>query len=188
MICANHLFVAGRIALSLSVVALISSCANQPGSSPKQEAENACRVFGPKTLAGGAIGTVGGAAGGAALGAAVGAGKGAAIGAVGGAVAGLIAGLGVGHSYDQKDCAEAQRALAQMRNARTGYTAFWVNPSNGHHGSYTATGDEYSDAQKRVCRPVREVSALGGQQPTTQNLLTCRTPDGDYTTVQGPTS
>lgn len=184
----SRLSIAGRIVLSFGVVALISNCANQPNNSPKQEAENACRVFGPKTLAGGAIGTLGGAAGGAALGAAAGAGKGAAIGAVGGALVGLIAGLGVGHHYDQKDCAEAQKALAQMRNARNGQTVSWVNASNGDHGSYTATGDEYSVAQKRICRPVRQDIALHGEQPTSQILLTCRTAEGDYTTVQEPAS
>ncbi|MBN8890176.1 MAG: hypothetical protein BGP12_00090 [Rhodospirillales bacterium 70-18] len=186
MIRAARLPVVGLFFLSMTTATLTAGCTNQPYTSPEQQAQNACRVFGPKTLSGAAVGMLGGAAGGASLGAIAGGRRGALIGAGIGALAGLISGLAVGHGFDQRDCAEAQTALAQMRHAHVGQSAYWTDPQTGSHGSYTALGAEYSVAGNNFCRRVRQDTTLHGQSPTTQELVTCRTADGDYTTVKEP--
>jgi surface antigen len=187
MIRAARLPVAGFVSLAMVTTLLAAGCTNQPYTSPAQQAQNACQAFGPKTLSGAAIGALGGAAGGAGIGAMAGGGRGAAIGAGIGAVAGLLGGLAVGHSLDQRDCAEAQQALAQMRYAPIGGASYWTNPQTGSHGSYTPVNDEYPAANNGFCRRVRQDTTLNGSQPTSQVLVTCRTADGNYTTVQEPT-
>lgn len=187
MICKNRL--SHRcLPLLVAIPALVAGCTNQPYSSPQQQAQNACQAFGPKTLSGAAIGALGGAAGGAGIGAAAGGGRGALLGAGIGAAVGLIGGLAVGHSLDQRDCADAQRALAELRDAPVGQTASWADVQTGSYGSYTATSDEFPGGNNRFCRRVRQDTTLRGNSPTTQMLVTCRTADGDYTTVQEPTS
>jgi len=186
MIRAARLSVAGLFFAGMVSTTLTAGCTNQPYTSPEQQAQNACQAFGPKTLSGAAIGALGGAAGGAGLGAIAGGGRGAAIGAGVGALAGLIGGLAVGHSLDQRDCIEAQRALAQMRYAPMGQAAYWTDPQTGNHGSYTAISDEYSVTGGGFCRRVRQDTTLQGRESTTQVLVTCRTADGNYTTVQEP--
>lgn len=188
MISALRLPIAGLFSVSVATTMLTAGCTNQPYTSPEQQAQNACQAFGPKTLSGAAIGALGGAAGGAGIGAAAGGGRGAAIGAGVGALVGLMGGLAVGHSLDQRDCAEAQQALAQMRDAPVGQAKYWNDPQTGSHGSYTAISTEYPAADNRFCRRVRQDTTLHGSAPTTQELVTCRTADGNYTTVQGPTA
>jgi surface antigen len=184
MICASRVLAAGLLFVGTTSAIFTTGCTNQPYTSPQQQAQNACQVFGPKTLSGAAIGTLGGAAGGAAQGSIAGGGRGAAIGAGVGALIGLVGGLAVGHSFDQRDCAEAQQALAQMRYAHVGQVAYWTNPQTGSNGSYTALSNEYSAADDHFCRRVRQDTTLEGHAPTTQVVVTCRTPEGDYTTVQ----
>jgi surface antigen len=186
MICASRMLVISLLFAGTTSATLTAGCTNQPYTSPEQQAQNACQVFGPKTLSGAAIGTLGGAAGGAALGSIAGGGRGAAIGAGIGALAGLIGGLAVGHSFDQRDCAEAQQALAQMRYAHVGQVAYWTDPQTGSYGSYMALSSEYPVANDHFCRRVRQDTTLQGHAPTTQVLVTCRNVEGDYTTVQQP--
>jgi surface antigen len=188
MIRTARLSAAGLFLVGMATTTLTAGCANQPYTSPEQQAQNACQAFGPKTLSGAAIGALGGAAGGAGLGAAAGGGRGAAIGAGIGALVGLVGGLAVGHSLDQRDCAEAQQALAQMRHAPVGQAAYWTDPQTGSRGSYTAVSDEYPVANNGFCRRVRQDTTLHGSAPTTQVVVTCRTADGNYTTVQEPTA
>jgi surface antigen len=187
MIRAVCLPIGGLFVLGLAA-ALTTGCTNQPYTSPEQQAQNACQAFGPKTLSGAAIGALGGAAGGAGVGAIAGGGRGAAIGAGIGALVGLMGGLAVGHSLDQRDCAEAQQALSQMRNAPVGQPAYWTDQQTGNHGSYTAVSTEYPVADNRFCRRVRQDTTLQGSEPTTQVVVTCRTADGNYTTVQAPSA
>jgi surface antigen len=187
MIRAAHLPIAGVVSLAMATTLLTTGCTNQPYTSPAQQAQNACQAFGPKTLSGAAIGVLTGAAGGAGIGAIAGGGRGAAIGAGAGALIGLLGGLAVGHSFDQRDCAEAQQALAQMRYAPIGQAAYWTDPQTGSHGSYTPVSNEYPASDNGFCRRVRQDTTLHGRQPTTQVLVTCRTADGNYTTVQEST-
>lgn len=172
------------LAVALSTAAMIGGCTNHPYSSPQEQAQNACQALGPKTLSGAAIGVLGGAAGGAAIGAAAGGGRDAAIGAGVGALVGLIGGLAVGHNLDVRDCEQAQQALAQMRYAPTGQSVAWEDPQTGSKGSYTPVSDESQQTNGQFCRQVRQDTTLQGHQATTQMVLTCRTPDGDYKTVQ----
>lgn len=167
----------------LSMPLVTAGCTNQPYTSAEQQAQNACQALGPKAMSGALIGTLGGAAGGAGLGAAAGGGRGAAIGAGIGALAGLIGGLAVGHNMDARDCAEAQRALAQVRLAPIGQPVAWRSAS-GSYGSYTPVSTEYPASDNRFCRRLNEQTTLAGRQPTSSMVVTCRQPNGDYTTVQ----
>lgn len=168
MICAARLPITGLLFVGMVTTTLTAGCTNQPYTSPEQQAQNACQAFGPKTLSGAAIGALGGAAGGAGIGAIAGGGRGAAIGAGVGALAGLMGGLAVGHSLDQRDCAQAQQALAQMRYAPVGQATSWNDTQTGSHGSYTPISDEYPSADDHFCRRVRQDTTLQGQEPTTQ--------------------
>ena len=182
-----RLSVAAAFLVGISTVTLTPGCTDQPYTSPQQQAQNACQAFGPKTLSGALIGGLAGAGGGAALGAIGGGGRGAAIGAGVGLLAGALTGAFVGKSYDQRDCAQAQTALEQMRYAQIGQTVPWQNHTTGSSGSYTAMGPETAQpGSTQLCRPVRQDTMLAGHQATSQNLLTCRQPDGDYQVVQTP--
>lgn len=172
--------------IALTPVTLTTGCTDRPYASPQEQAQNACKAFGPKTLSGGLIGALGGAGAGAGIGALAGGGKGAAIGAAAGAVTGLLAGFVVGNQMDKHDCAEAQMALAQIGGRPIGYTASWSNPATGSHGSYTPISAEMPQADGRVCRRVRQDTALKGYNPSSQVVLTCRLANGDYETVQAP--
>jgi surface antigen len=183
MIRTARLPLAGLFFIGMATTTLTAGCTNQPYSSPQQQAQNACQAFGPKTLSGAAIGALGGGAAGAGLGAIAGGGRGAAIGAGIGALTGLIGGLAVGHNLDMRDCAEAQQALAQIRATPTGSAVAWRSPT-GSHGSYTPVSDEYRSSDGQFCRSVRQDTALQGYQSTTAVVATCRTPDGNYQTVQ----
>ena len=70
---------AAAVFIGMSFATLTSGCTDQPYSSPQQQAQNACRAFGPKTLSGMAIGGLAGGVGGAGIGAAAGGGRGALI-------------------------------------------------------------------------------------------------------------
>ena len=144
---------------------------------------NACRAFGPKALSGALIGGLGGAGGGAALGAAAGGGRGAAIGAGVGLLAGLITGAAVGNQLDQRDCAAAQQALAQIAVQPEGVPLSWSSPT-GSTGSYTPTGPEYAAANGAFCRPARQATNIAGRQPVQSDVITCRGADGS-SYVQG---
>lgn len=178
------------LALSLCIAVtpaiLTTGCTERPYSSPQEQAMNACKAFGPKTLSGGLIGGLAGAGSGAAIGALAGGGKGAAIGAGAGALAGIIGGLVVGNQMDKRDCAEAQMALSQIGSHPIGYTVAWNNPATGSHGSYTPVTAEMPVSDGRVCRQVRQDTALKGYNPSSQVVMTCRMPNGDYQTVEAP--
>lgn len=188
MIRVGRLPIVGLLCASIVTTALTPGCTNQPYTSPEQQAQNACQAFGPRTLSGAAIGVLGGAAGGAGIGALAGGGRAAAIGAGVGALAGLIGGLAVGNSLDKRDCAEAQQALAQMRYAPVGQPAFWRDPQTGSYGSYTPVSAEYQVPDGQFCRRVRQDTTIAGHAPSAQVLVTCRSANGDYTTVQEPTA
>ena len=173
---------AALLACSAATLTLVPGCADHPYSSPEQQAQNACQAFGPKALSGALIGGLGGAGAGAGIGALAGGGKGAAIGAGAGLLAGLIGGMMVGHNLDQRDCAQAQQALARIRYAAPGQAVVWSS-ATGSRGTYTAVGTEYAGQNGQVCRLVRQDASLVGHQPTTGEVVTCRTPDGDYQTV-----
>lgn len=168
----------------ISVVSLTAGCTNQPYSSPEEQAHNACQAFGPKTLSGAAIGTLGGAGAGAAIGAIASGGKGAAIGAGAGALAGLIGGLIAGNQLDKRDCAQAQAALQQVRYMSIGQNSSWSNAETGSYGSYTPLTGDMQQANGQICREVRQDTTLKGHATTSQKELTCRDVDGNYTRVQ----
>jgi surface antigen len=73
-----------------------------------------------------------------------------------------------------------------MRYAPVGQASAWTDQQTGSYGSYTAISGEYPVADNRFCRRVRQDTTLHGSEPTTQLVVTCRTADGDYTTVQQP--
>ncbi|WP_281701147.1 hypothetical protein [Acetobacter malorum] len=168
----------------ISVMSLTAGCTNQPYSSPEEQAQNACQAFGPKTLSGALIGTFGGAGTGAAIGAIASGGKGAAIGAGAGALAGLIGGLITGNQLDKRDCAQAQAALQQVRYMNVGQSASWSTPGTGSYGSYTPLTGDIQQTNGQICRKVRQDTTLQGHKPTSQEELTCRDVNGDYTRVQ----
>lgn len=168
---------------ALSMPLVTGGCTNRPYGSAEEQAQNACQALGPKAMSGALIGTLGGAAGGAGIGAAAGGGRGAAIGAGVGALAGLIGGLVVGRNMDARDCAQAQVALAQLRYAPIGQAVSWTSAS-GSYGSYTPVSAEYAAVDNRLCRRVNLQTTLNGREPVSSAGVTCRQPDGDYTTVQ----
>jgi len=168
----------------ISLTTVTAGCTNQPYSSPQEQAQNACRAFGPKTLSGGLIGTLGGAAGGAGIGALAGGGKGAAIGAGVGAFAGLLGGMIAGNQMDKQDCYQAQVALQQIRFKPVGQSVAWANPATGSFGSYTPLTAETAQPNGRLCRQVRQDTTLKGHQATSQAELTCRDANGDYMAVE----
>lgn len=168
----------------VSALSLTAGCTNRPYSSAEEQAQNACKVFGPKTLSGAAIGTLGGAGTGAAIGAMAGGGQGAAIGAGAGAVAGLLTGFFVGHHYDSRDCNEARAALQQVRYKAVGQSAVWYSADTGSRGSYTPLTDEVRQSDGRVCRQVRQDTTMKDHAGTSQVEITCRDVNGDYSTVQ----
>lgn len=179
-LCRASAFVlAGAVATTLPT----AGCTNRPYASPEEQAQNACHAFGPKALSGALLGGVGGAAAGAGIGALAGGGRGAAIGAGVGALAGLFGGLAIGSNMDARDCAQAQQALAQVQYARLGQPVTWSSPS-GSHGSYTPLSAEYQTSGGQICRKVNQDVTLAGHAATSGNVITCRTPDGNYTTVQ----
>jgi surface antigen len=169
------------LTVSVSTVGLTPGCTNQPYSSPQEAAQNACRALGPKAISGALIGGLGGAALGAGIGAAAGGGRGAGIGAGIGLLGGLVTGLAVGSRADQRDCAAAQAALAQMTTQPVGVPAMWRSPS-GSYGSYTPTGPEYAQGGQ-FCRPVRESTNIVGHAPVQSGGVACRDANGDYQTM-----
>ena len=171
------------VSIALATATMISGCTTQPYSSPEQQAQNACQVFGPKALSGALIGGLAGAAGGAGIGALAGRGRGAAIGSLVGGLVGVVGGLAAGKNLDARDCAQAQIALAQVRNAQVGQMVSWNSPS-GSYGSYTPVSTEYAGPNNQFCRNLNENTTIAGHQPTTSTVITCRTADGDYKTVQ----
>lgn len=178
----SRLTAASTIFIGMGLVSLTPGCANQPYSSPQQQAQNACQAFGPKTLSGMAVGGLVGGVGGAGIGAAAGGGKGALIGGLVGLGAGLLAGSAIGHSYDVRDCQQAQLALVQLRYSPVGQPIQWSNPTTGSYGSYTATSAEYQQ-NGQFCRQARQTATFKGSTAQPQQVLTCRQPDGNYKSV-----
>ena len=166
---------------AVSAIAVTPGCADRPYSSPQEAAQNACRALGPKALSGAAIGALGGGALGAGLGAAAGGGRGAVIGAGVGLLGGLVTGLIVGSHADQRDCAAAQTALAQMTTQPINIPAMWRSPS-GSYGSYTPLSTEYAQ-DGQFCRQVRQSTNIVGHQSTESTGIACRQPNGDYQTM-----
>jgi surface antigen len=164
--------------MGLATISLTAGCTTQPYTSPQQQAQNACQAFGPKALSGALIGGLSGAAGGAGLGAIAGGGRGAAIGAGVGLLAGMFTGAAVGNQLDQRDCAQAQMALAELQAAPVGQPVAWHSPS-GSYGTYTATGQQYA-SNDTFCRPTNQSLTLKGRQTTQQSGEVCRLPNGDY--------
>ena len=176
-------FLSVFMAGALATAGMTSGCTNQPYTSSEQQSQNACQAFGPKAMSGALLGTLAGAAGGAGIGALAGRGRGAAIGGLVGGLAGLAGGLAVGKNMDSRDCTQAQTALAQVRQAQIGQVIAWRSPS-GSYGSYTPISAEYAGANNQFCRSLNENTTIQGHQPTTSSVVTCRTGDGDYQTVQ----
>jgi surface antigen len=166
---------------AFSTTILTVGCASRPYSSPQEAAQNACSALGPKAISGVLLGGLGGGALGAGIGAAAGGGRGAAIGAGVGLLGGLVAGLAVGKQADQRDCAAAQTALAQMTTQPIGVPAMWRSPS-GSYGSYTPTSAEYAQGNQ-FCRQVRQSTNIAGHQPVESGAVACRNANGDYQTV-----
>jgi surface antigen len=166
---------------AFSTTVLTAGCASRPYSSPQEAAQNACHALGPKAISGALIGGLGGGALGAGVGAAAGGGRGAAIGAGVGLLAGLIAGIAVGTQADQRDCAAAQAALAQMAKQPIGVPLVWHSPS-GSYGSYTPVSAEYAQGSQ-FCRQVRQSTDIAGRQPVESSAVACRDANGDYQTV-----
>ena len=169
------------MAAAMSATVLTPGCAERPYSSPQEAAQNACRALGPKAISGALLGGLGGGAVGAGIGAAAGGGRGAAIGAGIGLLGGLITGLAVGKQADQRDCAAAQTALAQMTNQPTGVPVSWSSPS-GSHGSYTPVSAEYAQGPQ-FCRQVRQSTNIVNHAPVESTGVACRDANGDYQTM-----
>lgn len=177
--------VALLLATGLIITGATSGCTNRPYASPEEQAQNACKAIGPKALSGALIGGLGGAAAGAAIGGAAGGGRAAGIGAAAGLLTGLVVGLAAGHNIDQRDCAQAQIALAQIRNLPVGTPIAWAS-STGSHGTFIPTSDEYAGPNGTFCRNVTQQATLAGHETTSTAVMTCRTADGNYNTISPP--
>jgi surface antigen len=90
----------------------------------------------------------------------------------------MFTGAAVGNQLDQRDCAQAQMALAELQAAPVGQPVAWHSPS-GSYGTYTATGQQYA-SNDTFCRPTNQSLTLKGRQTTQQSGEVCRLPNGDY--------
>jgi surface antigen len=112
------------------------------------------------------------------------------IGAGAGLLVGALAGGVIGHHLDQGDCAAAQTALQQIDTAPAGQALTWNNTATGSSGSFVPTGAVYTDPTSgQPCRLTNANYAIAGHQPVMgDKSIVCRTADGDYTTLEAPTS
>lgn len=170
----------GRLFVILSVVLLpLTGCGQTmmslSNSTPQQQADATCKAFGANTVSGALIGGLLGGVAGAALG------KGKTGNIAAGAGAGLLAGALVGKALDARDCREATVALARMETAKVGMQLAWSNPDNGHSGIFTPTSD-IKEENGRFCRMYKRDLLVDGKS-TTENGITCRTPQGDWEQV-----
>jgi surface antigen len=88
---------------------------------------------------------------------------------------------------DQRDCAQAQLALARIRDLPVGQPVTWQSPT-GSYGAYTPVSAEFRGPNNTFCRNVNQEATLAGHEPTQSIVMTCRTPSGNYETVQPATT
>jgi surface antigen len=101
-----------------------------------------------------------------------------------GGVAGAALGGIVGKTMDQRDCEQAQVALRQAATVPTGQQIAWNSPATGNHGTFTPVSDPATNPNGQTCRQYKRDSIIGGQQTGGDIGIVCRTPDGDYQSVQ----
>lgn len=165
-------YLATAVIVLLAVV--VSGCANQGANS----SSSACRLLGPKALAGAGVGALAGAG----IGAAASGGKGQEV--LAGALIGALVGSLVGNHLDGQDCEAAQMAMRQMDDAKVGQHINWSNPQSGNSGSFVPLTNAQQTASGQVCRKyARSTTLKGGQQTGGDAGTVCRNPDGDWVPV-----
>jgi surface antigen len=89
--------------------------------------------------------------------------------------------MSIGSQADQRDCAAAQAALAQLTTQPIGVAATWTSPS-GSHGDFTPVSAEYAQGTQ-FCRKVRANTDIVGHAPVQTTGIACRDANGDYQTM-----
>lgn len=109
-------------------------------------------------------GTVLGALLGVAVGSLIGDGEGqAAAMALGGAV-GAMAGNAIGRSLDEAERLKAEKATQLALEEPTGNKVSWESDDNEDVSGYTQTVEEPKQVGAQVCRSVKEVVIIGGEE------------------------
>ncbi len=127
-------------------------------------------------------GTIAGAAVGAGVGAFFGSGTGKVAAIAGGAVIGGITGNLIGKRLDEKDKAEAQKAMAEAETAPVGEKVAWNNPDSGNSGTVEVT-QEGPDADGNTCREFKHTVRVGGETQEDKGVA-CKREDGKWVTVK----
>lgn len=154
----------------LAVLTVVAS-----GRPSQAQQAGACPIFGPKAVAGAAVGT----ALGAGIGSAITRGKGSGGLIIGGLAGGALGGS-VGASLDQQDCIAAQQALQRMTTQRTGQQIPWANQASGNHGALTPTSNVAKASNGQVCRNYHIDSITKDGTTQSHDGVTCEQPNGDW--------
>jgi surface antigen len=133
---------------------------------------------GPKEVGGALVG----AAVGGLLGSQIGGGRGQLAAVAAGTLLGAYLGTEVGRSLDRADRLHAERAAQHsLETTRSGTASRWVNPDNGHAGSFTPL-NSYRSADGLDCRDYDQVITVEGRSQTARGTA-CRQPDGSWRIV-----
>jgi surface antigen len=130
------------------------------------------------------VGTLLGAAVGGLLGAQVGKGNGNKVAIGLGVLGGGLLGKHLGSSLDCADQGyHTQNANTALETAPTGTSSAWVNPDNGHQGSFTPVRT-YQKPDGTPCREFSQTIVIDGRQEQGRGTA-CRQPDGTWRVVEG---
>lgn len=161
---------------SLSVIAMLASCAPQPGMQPNTG-------IGGSNINKQQVGTVAGALAGGFAGSNLGKGSGKTLGIAAGALLGGLVGSSIGQSLDSADqAALANTAQSTFESGRTGQPSRWTNPDSGNSGTITPTRT-YQASSGQYCREFNQSINVGGQKQDAFGTA-CRQPDGSWKIVQ----
>ncbi|MDJ0893744.1 MAG: glycine zipper domain-containing protein [Alphaproteobacteria bacterium] len=124
------------------------------------------------------IGTLIGAAAGVLIGSTIGSGSGqAAAMGFGGMLGGMIGGA-IGSDLDEQDRKRADRAAREsIHKTPDGTSSTWVNPDSGNSGSYTPTGEIFTNDKGEPCRKVRQLVIID-EEETIEDVVLCEKADG----------
>jgi len=147
--------------MSIVVLSLLTSCADQGGPITKQGA-----------------GTVLGAVAGTIVGANVGKGTGRTVAIAVGALGGAALGNSMGASLDKADRQYVSQASQRtFETMPSGQTTTWRNPDSGNHGAITPT--RTFQKNDRYCREFTQTIVVGGKKQEGYGTA-CRQPDGTW--------
>jgi surface antigen len=95
------------------------------------------------------------------------------------------AGAAVGKYLDNRDCEAAKVAMQKMETAKVNQPLAWTSPGTGNSGKVTPTSVSQRDARYsgKLCRSFRQEVTLKDGKKATDDGVTCRDDNGDWTVV-----